>query len=247
MEIQFLGTGTGIPHRDRASPSIFLNLGETRILLDIGPGTLRQMARASIELNDIDIIFITHFHIDHIADLPSFLFASKYEENPRRKELLILGPKGLRSLYTNLVKLYGHQVSGGDYEIEIVELIPEAEFGKSWKVKAFKTYHREESIGFRFENEGKIFVYTGDTDYDSSLFTPLSSADLLAIECSLPYKSKGHLSPEWAGRIAQGAGVKRLALIHLYPIMDGREAKDRASLYYRGEVIVPNDLEVIRL
>ena len=222
MRIQFLGTGTGIPNNYRASPSLYLNIGENKIILDIGPGTLRQMAKANIELNEIDMIFITHFHIDHVADLPPFLFASKYETNPRTKDLRILGPKGLKNFYENLLTLYGDQIVGEKYELEVVELPLYEEIGETWKVTSFKTFHRKESIGFRFEKNGKIFVYTGDTDYESPILSFIDSADLLVIECSLPIKVKGHLSPDWAGRIAQEAGVKKLALIHLYPIMDGK-------------------------
>ena len=73
MDIIILGSGTGLPLVDRASPAFALLLEERLALFDVGPGTLRQLSRAGIPYNRIGDIFITHFHPDHTADFGHFL------------------------------------------------------------------------------------------------------------------------------------------------------------------------------
>jgi ribonuclease BN (tRNA processing enzyme) len=72
MEIIILGSGTTVPHPQRASPSVAVFIDEQFLLLDIGPGTVRQLAHAGLTHEDIDYIAISHFHPDHTAD-PSHL------------------------------------------------------------------------------------------------------------------------------------------------------------------------------
>ena len=75
--LTFLGTGTGVPSAERASPGCLLELPSARLLIDLGPGTLRQLARLALALTDIDGLMLTHLHPDHSADLAPLLFAGK--------------------------------------------------------------------------------------------------------------------------------------------------------------------------
>jgi glyoxylase-like metal-dependent hydrolase (beta-lactamase superfamily II) len=76
--LTFLGTGTGVPSKDRASPACLLELPAARLLIDLGPGSLRQLARVSLAVPDLDGLLLTHLHPDHSADLAPLLFAGKY-------------------------------------------------------------------------------------------------------------------------------------------------------------------------
>ncbi len=53
-------------------------------LIILGSGTIRRMLEAGITYHDIDYIFYTHIHPDHVSDLVPFIFTSKYAEQPRR-------------------------------------------------------------------------------------------------------------------------------------------------------------------
>ncbi len=74
MKLIILGSGTSVPQAQMASPSIALFIDDQFVLLDIGPGTLRQLAIAGLQFEDIDYICISHFHPDHTADLIHFFF-----------------------------------------------------------------------------------------------------------------------------------------------------------------------------
>lgn len=247
MKIHFLGTGTGIPRKDRASPSILIEIPGIFLLFDLGPGATRQIIRAGFRLNDINAIFITHFHVDHCGDIPAFLFASNYEIEPREVELLIYGPKGMRAHMENLVCLYGEQIVGKRFVTTVVEIGKDTVEVGDAKINAFKTLHREESVGYSIEWKGKKVVYTGDTDFGPSLYKFLDSADLLITECSLPYKVRGHLTPEEAGKLAEEVGARKLALVHLYPPVRESEVLKVVREFYKGEVIIPDDLDFLEL
>ena len=61
MKVIILGSGTGVPLSYRASPSLAIFSGDNPVLFDMGPGTLRQLARIGINHERFEQIFITIF------------------------------------------------------------------------------------------------------------------------------------------------------------------------------------------
>ncbi|MBN2126663.1 MAG: ribonuclease Z, partial [Deltaproteobacteria bacterium] len=107
MDVVILGSGTGIPLRDRASPSLLLMTPTAPVLFDIGPGALRQLTRLGISWNRVGEILLTHFHPDHTADLVPFLFATRNPSALRaRKPFGLTGPAGFRDFLSGLQGVY---------------------------------------------------------------------------------------------------------------------------------------------
>eukprot|EP00980_Cylindrotheca_fusiformis_P006148 scaffold1319_cov126-Cylindrotheca_fusiformis.AAC.37 len=73
MSICFLGTGAGIPTRQRSTTSTLLRLGGSSMLFDAGEGVQRQLAFTRARPSHVERIFITHLHGDHIFGLPGLL------------------------------------------------------------------------------------------------------------------------------------------------------------------------------
>ncbi len=243
MEVVFLGTGVGVPSLKRASPGLIVSVEEENLLFDSGPGTLRKMLEAGLTYQDIDQIFYTHFHVDHIADLAPFLFATKYPISAREEDLVITGPKGLRNFYEQLVQLYGSQIVSDHYALAINEVGDGDIEEKGWNMVTRSVPHTDQSIGYRIEDpEGKVLVYPGDSDYSESLLELSREADLLILECSFPEKVEGHLSPGLAGQVAKEADAKRLVLTHLYPVCDREEILRPCEAQFTGQVVVAHDL-----
>jgi ribonuclease BN (tRNA processing enzyme) len=245
MEIIFIGTGCGVPSK-RASPSILVRISNDNLLFDTGPGSLRKLFESGLTYNEVDYIVYTHFHIDHIADLAPFLFASKYPRSPRKKELNIIGPKGLKNFYNNLTNLYGEQIQNLSYNVRILET---SEFQTSeWKIESKNLPHTAESVGYRVTNkEGKVLVYSGDTEYSPELLKLAQSADILVLECSFPIKTAGHLYPEAAAKTAKEAKAKHLVLTHLYPVCDNYPIISMVKKIFDGKVTIAEDLMHIEL
>ena len=97
MELQFLGTGAGVPAKMRNVSSIALKLLDERNeiwLFDCGEATQQQILNTTIRPGKIKKIFITHLHGDHIFGLPGLLTSRSFQGG--EDELTVYGPKGIK-------------------------------------------------------------------------------------------------------------------------------------------------------
>lgn len=248
MKIIFLGTGTGIPEKNNSSSSVLFEHMNTKIILDFGEGIMKNMVRKNIRINDIDAVFLTHFHIDHSVGIIPFLFAFRYEADPRKKEFFIFGPKGLKEWIENVFKLFEGQIEPKNYKLKVKELEPCKKFKfKNIKIETFKTKHRAESIGYILNVKGKKIVYTGDTDYDENYKNILKNIKILITECSVPVEIENHMNPQKVLKLIKDINPLETYLIHLYPVMDRKKLKK----YFKGKrdkkVIIPTLLHEIKI
>ncbi len=220
MRLKILGSGTAVPVLERVSSSYLITMQGQAILVDIGPSVVRRLLEQGFSVDDIDVVVITHFHVDHTADLPTFLFAANYGAVERRKPLLILGGPGIHKFYRKLRSLYPW-VAPKNYELTI-RAMPRGEYelnGVSFETR--KLNHNRESIGVKIRSKGKSIVFSGDTDYSRNLVALAGGADLLVAECSFPErKLRGHLNLATLERIVGEAKPQKVILSHLYPAWD---------------------------
>jgi ribonuclease Z len=138
----FLGTGGSVPSARRSTASVLISRGGDRLLFDCGEGTQRQMQR-SIGLTQVDEIYLTHFHADHILGLPGLL--KTYDLTDRELPLTIHGPRGLRDLFAALKPLVGRL----HFEVELVELDPgEAIAHDGYEIQPFEAAHGVRANGY---------------------------------------------------------------------------------------------------
>jgi ribonuclease BN (tRNA processing enzyme) len=249
MEIIILGSGTTVPLAERASPSIALFIGNVFILLDLGPGTVRQLAVAGLRHEDIDYVAISHFHPDHTADLIHLIFATRHPPVlEKRRPFTIIGPKGLSRFLEGLKRPYGTWLDLPAGVMEIEELETDQRDGRQFQgfnLISAPVRHTPQSIAFRIEDDaGTIMVYSGDTGYCEGLVDLARDADLLILESSFPdgQEVEGHLTPSQAGAIASHSGAKKLVLTHFYPECLGSDIEGQCRKTYQGELILGTDL-----
>ena len=74
MKLHILGNGGPRPSRngERFGTSCILEFGGERIMVDCGPGTTYKMARMGMRPTEVNTVFLTHHHSDHIVDFPCF-------------------------------------------------------------------------------------------------------------------------------------------------------------------------------
>jgi len=244
-ELILLGSGTGIPSLRRSSPGLMIISDHTSILIDSGPGTLRKMLEVGVTYRDVDLILYTHLHPDHTADLVPTLFASKYGDFPREKDLLCMGGPGFKSFFEELKKLYGTWIEPQSYQLTVKEVSKEALFYRDLKILTKPMAHISGSVGYRIEfKDGKSIAISGDTDYCQNIIDLGFEVDLLVLESSFPdgKKVEGHLTPSLAGRIALESDCKKLLLTHLYPICDQFDILNQCKQVYPGQIILGEDL-----
>ncbi len=254
MNIIILGSGTGLPLGDRASPAFVLLSDEGPVLFDMGPGTLRQLSRTGIPHNRLEHIFITHFHPDHTADLVHFLFATRHPSIlAKRRPFTITGPQGFKDFHRGLERAYGNWLDIPPEIMEIQELAAtrKDKIGyKTFEVISQPVKHSEPSIAYRVEHSsGKSLVYSGDTGFCPEIIDLAKGSDLLILECALPEDKEieWHLTPSLAGKIATQAGVRRLLLVHFYPEVLETDITTECRKTYDGELILGRDLLHIRV
>ncbi len=242
MEVIFLGTGTGIPGNGRRPTSILFREGPETLLVDLGPGTVTTLVNEGIALSSLRAVVLTHFHLDHCADLGALFFAMKYGLPTRMAPLQILGPRGLSQWFHRLQSLYGPQIEVS-FPVQIREVSPGThERLGSLHLQFWKNAHTPESLGLTIRHPSHTLIYTSDTEFSTSWISALPrGADLLITECSLPFRVPGHLTPEDAGRVADHLHVRALMLVHLYPLLSSAEAVQRARKHYAGPIQVPWD------
>ncbi len=161
MELEFLGTGAGVPSKGRNVSSTALKMLDERNevwLFDVGEATQHQILRTAIKPRKITKIFITHLHGDHIFGLPGLL-ASRSNQGGE-STLEIYGPVGIKEYVETSLKVTGSKLS---YRIKYIELKSGGEVfnDKTFKVTAGELKHRITCFGYRVEEKprtGELLV-----------------------------------------------------------------------------------------
>jgi ribonuclease BN (tRNA processing enzyme) len=248
MNLIILGSGTCVPSLKRNAPGYYLEVFDKKILTDCGNGTILQLEKAGKSYKDIDAVFITHTHPDHISGLMPFIHAlSATPGFKREKDLLIVGPRGLKKFYESCISHVMKKPKS--FTINAIEIEDKLDLGYLY-VFSKKTVHSENSIAYRFEDREKSVVITGDCDYDEGIIELSRDVDLLIIDCSFPdaMKVPGHLTPKECGLVAKKAKAKKLILSHLYPTSypDSEKLKE-CRVVFDGDVLLAEDLMEVNI
>lgn len=253
MMVTILGSGTCVPSLTRSSCSVLVETGESKILLDSGAGTIHRLLEAGVTIFDITHIFYSHFHPDHMSELVQFLFANKYAGGPGRKiPLVITAGEGFKRFYQGLKQVF-EWIEWEPGMLDIIELDvtgPDSAGFRDFSVKSMPMRHNPESLGYRITDLSECaMVYSGDTDYHEPLITLARHANLLICESSFPdeLKTRGHMTPGLAGKIAEAAGAEKLVLTHFYPECDGVDIEKQCKNAYSGALILAEDLMKIEV
>jgi ribonuclease BN (tRNA processing enzyme) len=246
--IQLLGTGTILSNVNHSCSSTLIRYKSTSILIDIGPGTLDKLKQAKISPEQLNYIFITHFHPDHVSDLvPLLLYYYLKPPEESKEEIQIWGPPGLQDFLQKMESAYGDWLDQERRTYKIRELVQPAyefpDFQLSWE----KVVHTSESGGYRFVFDQKTICFSGDSEYCPALVKLCRNATLAILECSYPDGKaiSGHLAPGQVSRIASEAEVEKVILTHLYPETFQVEPVRLIKENFKGGVEIGKDLQII--
>lgn len=232
-----------------------------KLLFDCGWGCLEGLLELGIDINEIDQIFISHSHADHLSELIPLLHSVfntgvYFPGKARKKDLIIHGYRGFKNDYETLRKIMFPE-RGEAYKIEIHEHSDDKENIGGIEVETKEVNHVPQyfpSVAYRITSEEKSFTYPGDCNYNENIISLAQESDLLLIDCSIPVQSfqkhgpfSSHLSPFEAGEIAKKAAVKTLVLFHLYDISTDEEIDKEVRKNFTGNLIIPSDGKQISL
>ena len=243
MKLTILGSGTAVPVLNRNCAGYILEVDGMRLLFDSGAGTIRRLLELGIVLDEIEHVFYTHLHNDHINDLGGIIWSSNYG-GTRKNDLNLYGPSGFRKFFRTLLKKL-LRPTRLNFGINVKELKNSVIKIGNIKINTCQTIHSSttRSIIYRVTYKNNAFVYTGDTDYCTEVVEAARNAHTLLTECSFPDSKKveGHLTPSLAGRIAAQANVKQLVLSHFYPNVLKTDIRKRCGASFKGKLILAKD------
>lgn len=155
MDILFLGTGSGVPSKQRNVSSLALQmLQETGgvWLFDCGEATQHQIMQTNLKPRKIEKVFITHLHGDHIFGLPGLLSSRAFQGGT--DPVTVYGPKGLREFVETSLQVSGTHLPYPLYFLEVEEGVVLED--DRFTVTAKELEHGLVSFGYRIEEKSKI-------------------------------------------------------------------------------------------
>lgn len=246
MKLTTVGTGTAAPHATRVSAAHLVSCGNVHLLLDCGSGSVHRMAALGIDWSSITHVAITHFHADHIADLPLLLMGWRWGQRPpRAAPVTLYGPPGTGALIERMAAVYGDWMLAPGFPLTVRDIVPDeiARVGESVTLAAHPVPHTLESVAYSVSDGTRRLVYTGDTGVSEALGRWSAGCDVLLAECSLPdhLAIPEHLTPRQAGSLAAQASAHQLVLTHFYPPVESEDILGAVAEHYAGPTVLATD------
>lgn len=94
LHVFLCGTGAPLPSRDRAEACMAVLAGERLFLVDIGAGGMRTLGAMGVPAENIEAVYLTHLHSDHINGLGEAFLLNWVSGEGRDAPLPVIGPVG---------------------------------------------------------------------------------------------------------------------------------------------------------
>lgn len=156
MKFTVLGSGAGLPSKDRNTQSFVIDCVleyNEYILIDAGEALQHRILHTHIKPSKIKNIFITHLHGDHIFGLPGFL-SSRAFQGGEGIPLKIYGPKGLAEWIETTFRI---SESTLNYPLDIIEVEPGMNIRlNNFNVHVIPLSHGIQSYAYIFKEDNQI-------------------------------------------------------------------------------------------
>jgi ribonuclease Z len=272
LKVTLLGTGSPQPRMDRFGPSILVEAGKKKLLFDCGRGATQRIEQIKIPFTEIDALFLTHLHSDHIVGIPD-LWLTGWARG-RKMPLRVWGPAGTKEMMSHLEEAYKFdiQIRQADDRLPsrgVAVAAKDIEQGVVYddagiKVTAFSVDHGlvKPALGYLIDFAGHSLVLSGDTRYSENLIRFSQGADVLIHEVIDPeaFRARNpsisverfnaivghHTTAEQAGTIFARVKPKLAVYSHIVP-GDSTNLVPLTRKTYSGPLEVGEDLMVVEI
>ncbi|MGA9796389.1 MAG: MBL fold metallo-hydrolase [Rhizomicrobium sp.] len=199
LSVLLCGTNAPLPDPHRAGACALIAAGSDLYVIDSGLGSVGNLMKWRVPLQNVRGILLTHFHSDHIAELGELRLQTWVAG--RRTPLKVYGPPGVEDVVAGFNRAYSHDA---DYRTahhgeaflprEDVDLVavPVPMSGATapvfdingLKVTAIRVNHGpvKPAYGYRFDYDGRSVTISGDTSYYPPLAVAARGSDVLVHE-----------------------------------------------------------------
>jgi ribonuclease Z len=260
LYVALCGAGSPLPDPKRSGPCTAVIAGERIFVVDSGAGSSRVLTRMRIPQGEIEAIFLTHLHSDHIDGLGELLL-QRWANGGSTSPVPVIGPEGVEQVVDGFDAAYGpsrrYRVAHHGEDV-----VPPSGAGGVARpfaqpadgvgevliddgglvVTAFRVEHLpvDPAVGYRFDYKGRSVLLSGDTVQSANLQKFAEGVDLLVHEA---------LSADLVAiltRGAEAAGREKLAKItrdildyHATPVQAAEVARDSGAGHLLYNHIVP--------
>lgn len=239
MRVTLLGTGSPVPSNTRYGMSTLVQAGGLDLVFDAGRGSTVRLDQAGVPLGDIDGVFLTHYHSDHVNGLAD-LWTTGYIPafGGRESAFNVYGPTGVEALVDGLREAHGDDIDVRVADGELDEATTEIKaheysdegvvFDRDGvKVTTFNVQHDpndaiEPAVGYRVDYQGRSVLISGDTVPNENVIDHGTGVDLLIHEVAefedtsaLPAVYAHHTNPRQAGEIFTETEPRMAAYSHI--------------------------------
>lgn len=248
-----LGSASAVPTKERHPTAFALRVTGKLFLIDCGAPVSSLLYQVGLDPLDVQAVFLSHWHIDHVAGLGPLLIQSHLLK--RARGLKIYGPRGTQGKITRLLTDSFMLPEDLAYKLKVTNVKADEQVKESLlSVKFFRTQHLEKpkhktyfgrkatALGMVLQGPGWRILYSGDLTSPQEL-APYSAG------CSLLVHELAHVEPEAVAEFAEAAKIPAVLVSHIDPQFDespGRIVKAFGKRY-SGNLMVARDGTKVQL
>jgi len=205
LHLGLCGAGSPFPDDLRSGPCTLVVAGKRLLVFDTGTSSARQIGRMGFWLGDVEAVFLTHFHSDHIGGLGE-LMLQRWLQGGHAAPLPVHGPIGVDTVVQGFVQAYRPD-QGYRVEHHGEKWLPAAGFGATpipyalsekgtvtvlkegdLEVSAFAVNHApiHPAVGYRIRYKDRSLVLSGDTTLNDQVLAQSKGVDVLVHEALSP-------------------------------------------------------------
>lgn len=275
-KITMLGTGNATVTQIY-NTCFVLATDTTRLLVDAGGGNgiLSQLKKVDFPISEVHHLFVTHAHTDHVLGV-IWVIRMVAQCKGYEGQLHVYGhDKVMRVIRTIIDMILAKKQLQKVEERVVFHLLEDSDAFEvgDMKLTCFDIHStKEKQFGFRAELPGEcvgsdgaqgeskpmVLACLGDEPYNPLNRSYIEGADWMMCEAFCLYADRDTFKPYEkchstaldAGKLAAELGVKNLILYHTEEktLLSRKEKYSlEAAEYFKGRIVVPDDLEVIEL
>jgi ribonuclease BN (tRNA processing enzyme) len=245
VKLTVLGGSAASPNAGMGCAGLLVDTGRTRLVLDLGPGTLPELRRHT-DFRTLDAVVISHMHVDHVLDLLALRHALAYNPVAAPGPTPVWLPPGGADLLAQATAPFDACDKPGRFAatVAVAEYHPARPLAVGDAVVTFApAVHYIPAWVVRVHAPGAGDLgYTGDTGPAANLALFFSGVTVLVAEASLlepgsrPIAERGSLTAAEAAELATACGAQTLILTHLWEERGLAAAREQAAAVFPGRL-----------